>query len=206
MSPDVPSADDVEQGLRIAKGTLDALAPIGRAIGRRRAARAERQAEQILERAGLDEQELADRMEADDATSALVEDVLEVGATTPHDEKRRLLAAVVAQALAGGAAPTDHHRQLLRTVAELEPLDVHYLAEFRKPGQEPSQHRMLVEKSNQLAAPAAAALIRAGIVLPSATSNDLGTPVILTLTEYGNLFLTWLIQEPGAQGYFAPPP
>lgn len=221
--PDLPDIEDLERGRRIAQFVLDQAAPIAQTISRWRTKRAERQVEQILERTGFDDQGLAYLMGASEAVSALVEEAIETGARTAHDEKRWMLAAVVAEALAGGKPPTDHHRQLLRTVAEIEPADVHFLARFRATSREDGDQVAQEAHSRNapehakpvllpeavegwpgesiLTMPTVAALIRAGLLVSAGRWDSR----LLELTQYGETFLEWLAEDPSVAPYFAPP-
>lgn len=201
--PDI-DGDNIEQGLRIAEGFGELVASV---VGTYRGRRARRQLEQISEKTGLDEAQIAGRMAEDEEISGFIEQAIEAGAQTTSDEKRRLLAGVVADALAGGAAPTDHNRQLLRTVAELEPLDVHYLARFRDTVAQGGRDNLRAEdvegwrSDSLLTAPTAAALVRAGLLVP-VSSLDYPT---MQITAYGLVFLDWLARDPDASPYFEPP-
>ena len=193
----------------MAKGGVEWGSLVSQKIDVWRTRRSHRQLEQILEKTDLDEEALAARMEADDATSALIEEALEAGARTHRDEKRRLLAGVVAEALEGGTPPTDHDHQLLRTVSELEPADVHYLARFRQTAQDYAKTRLEAQEvegwpgESLLIAPTAAALVRAGVLAVQPGGGYSGGGLILT--AYGDLFLDWLTEDPDGAHYFAPP-
>lgn len=162
-------------------------------------------ATKIASVSGLDDGEISQRLGEDGLALELVEGALEAGQRTEDGEKRRLLALVAARALLGVPSErANYWRTLMRTVAEIEPIDVHLLACLRR-DEEAHNGPVRGESVNGwsgdtvLVEPSMGALQRAGLVRLEPLVNGLGASV----TRYGHHFLEFLVSDAESADYFS---
>ncbi len=182
-------------------------------IVQRRVSRTLDVASQIRRQSGLDDQAIEERLGQDGVALELVEAALDAGQRTENEEKRRLLALVAARALLGRPGEhADHKRTLMRTVAEIEPIDVHLLGCLHR-GEQAADQPLPAESiegwrgDTTLLEPSLGALQRAGLVVPGGLGGGavtLGGGMLYGLSRYGQLFLEFLIEDAGSADYFAP--
>lgn len=174
-------------------------------IAERRLRRVQDVATKIATESGLDDDEISDRLNEDALALEVVEGALEAGQRTENEEKRRLLALVAARALLGVRSErADYWRTLMRTVAEIEPIDVHLLACLRRDeetnnGPIPGESVNGWSGDTVLLEPSLGALQRTGLVRLRPLVNGMGTSV----TRYGHHFLEFLVSDAGSAEYFA---
>ncbi len=177
----------------------------------RRIRRADDVAAKIRAQSGLADQEI-ERLLAEDGVALEVIDVaLDVAQRTEDEEKRRLLALVAARALLGvPLEQADHWRTLMRTVAEMETIDVHLLACLRR-GEEAMKGPIRAEGvegwrgDTVLFEPSIAALQRAGLVTAEGIDGggvNSGGHVMYGTSRYGRVFLDVLLADGGSAHYF----
>lgn len=177
----------------------------------RRIRRAEDVAAKIRAQSGLAEQEIEGLLGEDGVAFELVDAALDVGQRTEDEEKRRLLALVATRALLGlPLEQADYWRTLMRTVAEIETIDVHLLACLRR-GEEAMKGPIRAEGvegwrgDTVLVEPSIAALLRAGLVASGGIDGEgvsSGGHAMYGTSSYGRVFLDFLLSDGGSGHYF----
>lgn len=176
---------------------------------RRRLQRAEDLAGKIRSHSGLDDSAIEERLGDDGIAFELVEMAFEAGVRTEDEEKRRLLGLVAARALLGMPGETpEYKRTLMRTVADIEPIDVHLLACLRR-DEQAQDSSIRGENINgwrgdtMLLEPSLGALQRTGlVVIPDVGVNG---GMFYHTSRYGQRFLEFLLEDDRSADYFAPP-
>lgn len=177
---------------------------------RRRIQRAEDVAATIRAESGLGDQQIEERLGEDGVAFELVEAALDAGQRTEDEEKRRLLALVAARALLGVPGErADHWRTLMRTVAEIEPVDVHLLACLRRGEEAKGPLRAEAIEGwrgdTVLVEPSLGALQRAGLVTPGGIDGGgaaWGGQMVYGTSRYGRAFLDFLLADDTSAHYF----
>lgn len=177
---------------------------------RRRIKRAEDVAAKIRIHSGLNDGQIEERLGDDGLAFELVEAALDAGQRTEDEEKRRLLGLVAARALLGVPAErANHWRTLMRTVAEIEPIDVHLLACLSR-GEEmkgPIRAEAIEGWSGDtvLLEPSLGALQRSGLVTPGGIGGGgvtLGGQMLYGISRYGRAFLEFIVSDDNSARYF----
>ena len=179
----------------------------------RRVRRARDVADKIRAQSGLADQEIERLLDEDGVALELVDAALDVGQRTEDGEKRRLLALVATQALLGvPLEQADHWRTLMRTVAEIEIIDVHLLACLRR-AEEAMKGPIRAEGvegwrgDTVLVEPSIAALQRAGLVAAEGIDGGgvrSGGQAMYGTSRYGRVFLDFLLADNDSAHYFEP--
>jgi hypothetical protein len=167
-------------------------------------------AKTLKELSGLSDEELRHAVEDNPVVAEIVGRAWEAAAETASDDKRRLLARVVAAAIRGDAtADVDELQFLLRTVIALEPAHVTLLVVIGTPreGRGQMAGRMLDgwvirgemrakwTGSADLLDPALSVLEREGLITRYGAGDDSGE-IGYSVNSYGKRFLAFL-QETG---------
>lgn len=180
---------------------------------RRRIERAEDVAATIRAESGLNDRQIEERLGEDGVAFELVEAALDAGQRTEDEEKRRLLGLVAARALLRAPGErADYWRTLMRTVAEIEPIDVHLLACLSR-GEEVNGGPIRAEAvegwsgDTVLLEPSLGALQRAGLVTPGGIGGGgvtYGGYMIYGTSRYGRAFLEFLLADEVSARHFRP--
>ncbi len=175
----------------------------------RRRERAEDLEDKIRSQSGMNDQEILERLDEDGVALELVEVAFDAGMRAEDEEKRHLLALVAARALLGMPGETaDYKRTLMRTVAELQPVDVHLLACLRRDEQAADSPIRGENISGWLGDtvlvdPSLGALQRAGLLTPDVGFNG---GMLYGTSRYGKRFLEFLLTDSHSAEYLKPPP
>ncbi|HEV2809482.1 MAG TPA: hypothetical protein VGV93_03680 [Acidimicrobiales bacterium] len=179
----------------------------------RRIRRADDVADKIRAQSGLADQEIERLLAEDGVALEMIDAALDVAQRTEDEGKRRLLAVVAARALLGvPLEQADHWRTLMRTVAEIETVDVHLLACLRR-GEEAMKGPIRAEGvkgwrgDTVLVEPSIAALQRAGLVAAVGIDGggaSSGGQAMYGTSRYGRVFLDFLLADDDSAHYFEP--
>lgn len=166
----------------------------------------------IRSQSGLSDEEIEERLGTDGVALELVEVALDTGQRTENEEKRRLLALVAARTLLGRQGESaDRKRTLMRTVAEIEPIDVHLLACLQR-REDAANGPILAEAvegwlgDTVFLEPSLGALQRAGLVAFGGIDGGgatFGGGMLYGVSRYGQMFLDFLLEDPGSANYFS---
>lgn len=180
---------------------------------RRRVQRAEDVAAEIRAQSGLDDEQIEERLAGDGVALELIETALDAGQRTEDEEKRRLLGLVAARALLGMPGErANYWRTLMRTIAEIEPIDIQLLACLSR-GQEAKRSPIRAEAvegwngETVLLEPSLGALQRAGLVTPHGIDGGgvfWGGQMVYGTSRYGRAFLDFLLAEDQSERYVQP--
>lgn len=183
------------------------------ALMRRRIQRAEDVAATMRAESGLTDGQIEERLGEDGVAFELVETALDAGVRTEDEEKRRLLGLVAARALLRAPGErADYWRTLMRTVAEIEPIDVHLLACLSR-GEEVNGRPIRAEAvegwsgDTVLLEPSLGALQRAGLVTPGGIGGsgvNVDGYMLYGTSRYGRAFLEFLLADETSAHHFQP--
>lgn len=180
------------------------IAQLGAAIWSIQVTRASEFARRLQSETGLDDGSMADSVHQNPEIASLTFQGLEASMRAAAQEKRWLLAKVVAASFRGDDARFDEVAVLLRTAAVIEPYDIRLLMEISKPRPDsfPDSPMLGAIRESELAgalrpdqsdliAPVISILAREGLILNESLDTYYHHPA-WSLTSYGHRFLHFL--------------